>query len=66
MCKKAGNKLNVLARSSKTMGSKDKMLLFHAFILFHFNYCSLVCHFSKYYKLKTCTCIMILDHHMKN
>ena len=32
VCKKAGYKLNVLlARLSKTLGTKDKMLLFHSF-----------------------------------
>ena len=46
ICKKTGYKLNVLARLSKTLGTKEKMLLFHSFMLSHFNYCSVIWYFS--------------------
>jgi exonuclease III len=45
ICRKAGYKLNVLARLSKTLGIEGKLLLFHSFILSYFNYCSVVWHF---------------------
>lgn len=45
ICKKAGRHLNVLRRLSKTLGEKEKLMLFHAFIGSHFNYCSVVWHY---------------------
>jgi hypothetical protein len=41
LCKKAGRKLNVLARLSKSLDEKSKLILFYSFILSHFDYCSL-------------------------
>ena len=38
LCQKAGRKLSVLARLSKTLDLSSKMLLFHAFTLSHFEY----------------------------
>ena len=42
ICRKAGRHLNVLARLSSTLNTKEKMLLFESFILSYFNYCPLV------------------------
>ena len=39
ICRKAGFKLNVLARLSKTLDEEAKLLLFHSFILSYFKYC---------------------------
>lgn len=44
LCKRAGRKLNVLIRLSKCLDIPSKLLLFHSFILSHFEYCSSVWH----------------------
>ena len=40
MCKKAGRKINVLARLSAHLYINSKLTLFYAFVLSHFQYCS--------------------------
>ena len=45
ICFKAGNHLNVLKRLSPFINCKDKMAIFRSFILCHFEFCSVVCHF---------------------
>ena len=45
ICKKAGNHLNVLKRLSKFKNKNDRMAIFRAFILCHFQFCSVVLHF---------------------
>ena len=45
ICKKAGNHLNVLKRLSKFINKNDRMAIFRAFILCHFQFCSVVWHF---------------------
>ena len=47
ICKKAGNHLNVLKRLSKFINKNDRMVIFRAFILCHFQFCrlSVVWHF---------------------
>ena len=49
--KKAGRHINVLARLSKTLDVKEKLLLFESFILSHFNYCPLVWHNCSIYNM---------------
>ena len=41
-CRKAGQKLNVLARASRISDSDTKMLLFNLFIISQFNFCPIV------------------------
>ena len=43
--KKAGNHLNVLKRLSKFINKNDRIAIFRAFILCHFQLCSVVWHF---------------------
>ena len=43
-CKKAGRKLNVLRRLSNVFGEEEKLKMFQAFIVSHFNLCPLVWH----------------------
>ena len=45
ICKKAGNHLNVLKRLSKFINKNERMAIFRAFILCHFQFCSVVWHF---------------------
>ena len=45
ICKKAGNHLNVFKRLSKFINKNDRMAIFRAFILCHFQFCSVVWHF---------------------
>ena len=45
ICRKAGYKLNVLARLSRTLNQESKTMLFHSFIMALFNYCAVVWHF---------------------
>jgi hypothetical protein len=47
ICKKAGRKLNVLARMANTLDTDGKMCIFQCFIMSHFNYCPLVWHCCK-------------------
>ena len=42
LCKKAGRKINVLRRLSKSLNIEAKQKLFHSFILSHFNFCPVV------------------------
>ena len=42
LCKKAGRKINVLARLSTHLDIQSKLTLFYSFILSHFKYCSSV------------------------
>ena len=44
LCRKAGFKLNALARLSKSLDFQGKMMLFNAFILSHFMYSPVVWH----------------------
>ena len=43
--KKAGNHLNALKRLCKFINKNDRMAIFGAFILCHFQFCSVVWHF---------------------
>lgn len=52
MCRKAGNKLNVLGRLSKSLDAESKLILFHSFILSHFEYCATVWHFCSREKMR--------------
>jgi hypothetical protein len=52
ICRKAGKKLCVLARLSKSLDTKSKLTLFHAFILTHFEYCAVVWHFCSMNDMK--------------
>ena len=52
ICRKAGYKLNVLARLSKTLNEDSKTLLFHSFIMTLFNYCAVVWYFCDYQSAK--------------
>ena len=45
ICKKTGNHLNVLKRPSKFINKIDRMAIFSAFILCHFQFSSVVWHF---------------------
>ena len=47
LCSKAGRKLKVLARLSKTVDTESKLMLFHSFILSQFEYSSMLWHFCK-------------------
>ena len=47
ICKKAGNHLNVLKRLTKFINKNDRMAIFGAFILCHFQLCSVVWHFCR-------------------
>jgi hypothetical protein len=44
ICKRAGRKLNVLAKLSKILNSKSKFMLFNSFILSQFNFCPIIWH----------------------
>ena len=44
ICVKAGRQLSALARLSKTLDTKTKLITFNSFILSNFNYCPLVWH----------------------
>ena len=52
MCKKAGYKLMVLSRLSKTIDMEAKLLLLNSFILSFFHYCSVVWHFCNHQSAK--------------
>jgi len=52
ICKKAGRKLNVLARLSKILNGDAKFILFNSFILSHFNFCPLIWHFCSINDMK--------------
>lgn len=52
LCKKAGFKLNALARLSNCLDFKGKMMLFNAFILSHFMYSPVVWHFCSIKDMK--------------
>jgi hypothetical protein len=45
LCRKAGRKLNVLGRLSKTLDTESKLVIFQSFILTHFEYCPVIWHF---------------------
>ena len=45
LCRKAASQLNVLQRLARHLDQGCRMSIFRAFILTHFNYCALVCHF---------------------
>ena len=53
ICRKAGRKLNVLGRLSKSLDIESKKVLFHNFILSPFEYCPAVWHFSSRENMKT-------------
>ena len=53
ICRKAGYKLNVLGRLSKTLDIDAKILLFRSFILSFFNYCPTVWHHCDYNSMKS-------------
>ena len=44
ICNKAGQQLSALARLSKMLDQRTKMIIFNSFILSNFNYCPLVWH----------------------
>ncbi len=52
LCRKAGRKLSILGRLTKTLDVASKMLHFHTYILSQFEYCSLVWHFCSRDKMK--------------
>ncbi len=52
ICRKAGRKLNVLARLSKLLSTESKLMLFYSFILAQFEYCAVVWHFCSREKMK--------------
>jgi hypothetical protein len=52
ICRKAGRKLNVLARMSNTLDIESKLILFYAFVLSHFEYCAVVWHFCSRDKMR--------------
>ena len=45
LCIKAGRKINVLSRLCCSLTTEAKLLLMQAFILSHFNYCSIIWHY---------------------
>ncbi len=45
ICRKAGRKMNVLGRLSRSLDLDSKLMLFHSFVLSHFEYCAVVWHF---------------------
>ncbi len=47
LCKKAGRSVNALARLSKDLDAKSKLVLFQSFVMSHFNYCPCVWHFGR-------------------
>ena len=51
LCKKASRQLNVLRRFSNILSTKNKMSIFHSFILSQFKYCPVVWHFCKKRKI---------------
>ena len=46
ICRKAGRKLNVLARLPGVLNVECKLLLFYSFILSYFEYCTAICYFA--------------------
>ena len=52
ICKRAGRKLNVLGRLSKTLDVKAKFMLFNSFVLSNFNLCPVVWHYCNITNLK--------------
>ena len=52
ICKKAGRKLNVMARLSNILDVDAKFLLFNSFILSNFNFCPLIWHFCSITDMK--------------
>lgn len=52
ICRKAGRKLNVLARLSRSLDVESKSVLFHTFVLSHFQYCPVVWHFCQVSDMK--------------
>ena len=52
LCKKAGKHLNVLARMSRSLDVKGKLILMQSFITCHFNYCSIIWHYCSASDLK--------------
>ena len=49
---KAGRKLNILARLSKSLSTESKLMLYYSFILGQFEYCAVVWHFCSRKKMK--------------
>ena len=45
LCIKAGRKINVLSRLCCSLTTEAKLLLMQAFILSHFNFCSIIWHY---------------------
>ncbi len=45
ICRKAGRKLNVLSRLSKTLSAESKLSIFYSFIVAQFECCAVVWHF---------------------
>ena len=45
LCSKAGKKINMLRHLSNLLTMEAKCLLFQSFILSHFNFCPVVCHY---------------------
>ena len=52
ICKRAGRKLNVLGRLSKTLDVKAKFMLFNSFVLSDFNFCPVVWHYCNITNLR--------------
>ena len=46
ICKKENNQFSVMTRFGKLMSTEAMLRFYKAFILPHFYYCSMVCHFS--------------------
>ena len=51
LCKKASRQLHVLRRFSCILSTKNKLSIFHSFILSHFKYCPVVWHFCRKNKI---------------
>ena len=52
LCRKAGRQLSILARLSKKLSPNAKSIMFHTFLLCHFNYCQAVWHFCSIRDMK--------------
>ncbi len=48
ICRKAGRKLNVLARLSKSMSTECKLMLFYSLLAAQFEYCAVLWHFHDF------------------
>jgi len=52
LCKKAATQINILKRVGRNLSVKNKLLIFHTFVLSNFNFCPMTWHFCSETNIK--------------